>query len=134
MLALDRIDNTLRNISRSAASQFALNVQKEFAQSVCDFLNERLMAYSDTKNAEHAFFIYHPDTDWTPRFSAIVYESGLNDPKGRYRGRTSSLDLAIILMEQTRLRHVRREYKRQISELQKQKLSKNKDHRPRVQK
>lgn len=57
--------------------------------------------YLDRRRTEHAFFVCHPDTDWTSRFAEILGNGGLHDPEGRYRGRTSNLDLVTIMMLKT---------------------------------
>lgn len=107
--ALNRIAGHLGDISRSSAAHVGLIAPRKFAQIVIDFINEKLHLYRDSNRTEHAFFVYHPDTDWTSAFSAILREKGLDDPEGRYRGRTSNLDLAIIMMLETRAREKEKE-------------------------
>lgn len=66
----------------------------------------------DEKHTEHVFFVYHPDTNWTPGFSKRINcpEKGLRatDPQGRYCGRTDDLDYAIVWMLKTREMHKKR--------------------------
>jgi hypothetical protein len=99
--ALNRIARDLNSISRSSAAHIGLTAPREFAHNVCDFINEELHMYPDKGRTEHAFFVYHPDTDWTSPFADILRKGGLHDPEGRYRGRTSNIDLATIMMLNT---------------------------------
>ncbi|KAJ0122046.1 hypothetical protein J7T55_002557 [Diaporthe amygdali] len=99
--ALNRIARDLNNISRSTVAHIGLTAPREFAQNVCDFINEKMHMHPDKGRTEHAFFVYHPDTDWTSPFADILWNGGLHDREGRYRGRTSNLDFATIMMLQT---------------------------------
>ncbi|KAM5344014.1 hypothetical protein ACJ41O_012551 [Fusarium nematophilum] len=103
--ALNLIAAKLGDISHSLEAQAALTAQRDFPQYVYDMVRERLSQTSVDPDHEHWFFLYHPDTDWYPKFFHLVEEKPLNP---RFCGYTNQLDTVFMFMLAARERVTKR--------------------------
>ncbi|KAF4468708.1 hypothetical protein FALBO_4398 [Fusarium albosuccineum] len=104
--ALKLIAAKLGDISHSLEAQVALTAQRDFPQYVYDMIRERLSQTSADPDRDHWFFLYHPDTDWYPKFFHLVEEKPLNP---RFCGYTNQLDTVFLFMLAARERITKRE-------------------------
>lgn len=104
--ALNLIAAKLGDISHSLEAQAALTAQRDFPQYVHDMIRERLIQTSVDPDRDHWFFLYHPDTDWYPKFFHLVEEKPLD---GRFCGYTNQLDTVFMFMVAARQRITERE-------------------------
>jgi hypothetical protein len=104
--ALNLIAAKLGDISNSLEAQAALTAQRDFPQYVFDMIRERLSQSSVDTEREHWFFLYHPDTDWYPKFFHLVEEKPLSP---RFCGYTNQLDTVFMFMLAARERISKRE-------------------------
>ncbi|KAI4594056.1 hypothetical protein LQW54_005165 [Pestalotiopsis sp. IQ-011] len=93
--ALQLIATHLNNMNDTLQAQTALMSIEKFPQAVYDIVEEALHNYPDTDEVSNWFFVYHPDTLWTPGFHRLVKEKGLHR---RFCGHSSQLDAAIVYM------------------------------------
>ncbi|KAJ4168921.1 hypothetical protein NW754_010852 [Fusarium falciforme] len=73
--ALNLIAAKLGDMGKSLEAQTALTAQRDFPQYVYDMIRERLSQTTVDPDREHWFFLYHPDTDWYPKFFHLVEEN-----------------------------------------------------------
>jgi hypothetical protein len=104
--ALNLIAAKLGDISDSLQAQAALTAQRDFPQYVFDMIRERLSQTSVDTERDHWFFLYHPDTDWYPKFFHLVEEKPLSP---RFCGYTNQLDTVFMFMLAARERITKRE-------------------------
>jgi hypothetical protein len=104
--ALNLIAAKLGDISDSLQAQAALTAQRDFPQYVFDMVRERLSQSSVDTERDHWFFLYHPDTDWYPKFFHLVEEKPLSP---RFCGYTNQLDTVFMFMLAARERITKRE-------------------------
>jgi hypothetical protein len=104
--ALNLIAAKLGEISTSLEAQAALTAQRDFPQYVFDMIRERLSQSSVDTERDHWFFLYHPDTDWYPKFFHLVEEKPLSP---RFCGYTNQLDTVFMFMLAARERITKRE-------------------------
>ncbi|KAM0355016.1 hypothetical protein ACHAPU_000866 [Fusarium lateritium] len=104
--ALNLIAAKLGDISNSLEAQAALTAQRDFPQYVFDMIRERLSQSSVDAEREHWFFLYHPDTDWYPKFFHLVEEKPLSP---RFCGYTNQIDTVFMFMLAARERINKRE-------------------------
>ncbi|KAF4944393.1 hypothetical protein FSARC_14686 [Fusarium sarcochroum] len=104
--ALNLIAVKLGDISGSLEAQAALTAQRDFPQYVHDMIRERLSQTSVDTEREHWFFLWHPDTDWYPKFFHLVEERPLSP---RFCGYTNQLDTIFMFMLAARERITKRE-------------------------
>ena len=78
--AIDEIKKIGGKIGDAVTAQTNLQVQvgchegSSFADHVYTFLLSRIKQYSSVEG-RHFFFIYHPGTDWIPRFEKLVEDN-----------------------------------------------------------
>ncbi|KAF5018739.1 hypothetical protein F66182_9274 [Fusarium sp. NRRL 66182] len=104
--ALNLIAAKLGDISNSLEAQAALTAQRDFPQYVYDMIRERLSQTSVDPDRDHWFFLWHPDTDWYPKFFHLVEERPLPP---RFCGYTNQLDSVFMFMLAARERITKRE-------------------------
>ncbi|RBR26830.1 uncharacterized protein FIESC28_00411 [Fusarium coffeatum] len=104
--ALNLIAAKLGNISDTLQAQAALTAQRDFPQYVFDMIRERLSQTSVDQDREHWFFLWHPDTDWYPKFFHLIEEKKLSP---RFCGYTNQLDTVFMFMLAARERITKRE-------------------------
>ncbi|KAF4445748.1 hypothetical protein F53441_10497 [Fusarium austroafricanum] len=104
--ALNLIAAKLGDISNSLEAQAALTAQRDFPQYVFDMIRERLSQTSVDSERDHWFFLYHPDTDWYPKFFHLIEEKPLSP---RFCGYTNQLDTVFMFMLAARERIKKRE-------------------------
>lgn len=92
--ALQLIASHLKDINDTLQAQTALMSIEKFPQAVYDLIEEALHNHQDTDEVSHWFFVYHPDTIWTPGFHRLVMARGLHR---RFCGHSSQLDAAVVL-------------------------------------
>ncbi|RSM02016.1 hypothetical protein BHE90_000329 [Fusarium euwallaceae] len=107
--ALNLIAAKLGDMGKSLEAQTALTAQRDFPQYVYDMIRERLSQTAVDPDREHWFFLYHPDTDWYPKFFHLVEEKPL-DP--RFCGYTNQLDTVFMFMLAARERITERELRK----------------------
>ncbi|KAL5591142.1 hypothetical protein FOBRF1_014699 [Fusarium oxysporum] len=93
--ALNLIATKLSDISNSLEAQAAPTAQRDFPQYVYDMVRERLSQTSTDSDRDHWFFLYHPDTDWYPKFFHLVDGKPLNP---RFCAYTNQLDTVFTFM------------------------------------
>ncbi|KAK9415219.1 hypothetical protein SUNI508_02067 [Seiridium unicorne] len=93
--ALQLIASHLKDINDTLQAQTALMSIEKFPQAVYDLIEEALHNYQDTDEVSNWFFVYHPDTIWTPGFHRLVMDRGLHR---RFCGHSSQLDAAVVFM------------------------------------
>lgn len=93
--ALQLIASHLKDINDTLQAQTALMSIEKFPQAVYDLIEEALHNHQDTDEISHWFFVYHPDTIWTPGFHRLVMARGLHR---RFCGHSSQLDAAVVFM------------------------------------
>lgn len=93
--ALQLIASHLRDINDTLQAQTALMSIEKFPQAVYDIIEEALHNYQDTDEVSNWFFVYHPDTIWTPGFHRLVIDRALHR---RFCGHSNQLDAAVVFM------------------------------------
>jgi hypothetical protein len=93
--ALNLIATNLKDVSETLQAQTALMSIEKFPQAVYDLVEEALHNFQDDDEFTHWFFVYHPDTIWTPGFHRLVTQRGLHR---RFCGHSSQLDAAVVFM------------------------------------
>ncbi|ETS74398.1 hypothetical protein PFICI_14264 [Pestalotiopsis fici W106-1] len=93
--ALQLIASQLKDMNDTLQAQTALLSIEKFPQAVYDIVEEALHNYQDTDDISNWFFVYHPDTLWTPGFHRLVKDKGLHR---RFCGHSNQLDAAIVYM------------------------------------
>lgn len=76
---LAKIRAVLGDIKDEIAAQTSLQAQKLFASHVLEYIH-MVVKRSSSEGKTHLFFLYHPDTDWHPRFFRLAQENPL--PQG----------------------------------------------------
>ncbi|KAJ5414518.1 hypothetical protein N7509_001145 [Penicillium cosmopolitanum] len=103
--AMNLIGDRIKGISEELRVLTTLNAMEVVPKYIYDFIREGLdKQFDDGKS--HWFFVYHPDTFWTPRFCKSIRERPL-DP--RFVGYTNQLDALFIFLLATRAELTREE-------------------------
>ncbi len=98
---LKRMVAKLDAIESDLAAKTTMTAQENFSGYVYDMVSERIGQTSNDPSAEHWFFVYHPDTDWYPKFYRLLEEEPLS---GRFCGYTNQIDTAFVFMLAARKR------------------------------
>lgn len=93
--ALHLIAQNLKDVNETLQAQTALMSIEKFPQAVYDLVEEALHNFQDDDEVQHWFFVYHPDTIWTPGFHRLVTQRGLHK---RFCGHSNQLDAAVVFM------------------------------------
>ncbi|KAI1840357.1 hypothetical protein JX265_000725 [Neoarthrinium moseri] len=93
--ALNLIASNLKDINNTLQAQTALMSIEKFPQAVYDLVEEALHNFPDTDEVSNWFFVYHPDTIWTPGFHRLIMNRGLHR---RFCGHSNQLDAAVVFM------------------------------------
>lgn len=90
--ALEDIGARLAN---EAEAHTGLIAPKKFVEQVHDFIIEKTSREWPSRSRNHVFFLYHPDTDWSPSFFRRIQNHPLSQ---RFLGMSENLDALVLWM------------------------------------